>query len=135
MGAGQDHGIPRRHGFPEIYQSKAAAAGVDPLGYFLPPFAYSELQILGDAVTATGGLDEDKLAQYMHSHKFSTIEGEIAFGADGEWTEARPIWVQYHDVKGNDLDQFRKPTTVTILDPAKYKTGNLIYPYTKARGE
>jgi branched-chain amino acid transport system substrate-binding protein len=121
--------------FIKQYQDQAAGAGVDPLGYFLPPFAYSELQILGDAIEATKSLDEDKLAEYMHSHPFHTIEGDIAFGPDGEWTEGRPIWVQYHDIKGNDLDQFREPKTVTILAPEKYKTGDLIYPYTKARGE
>jgi branched-chain amino acid transport system substrate-binding protein len=119
--------------FIKEYQAKAGDAGVDPLGYFLPPFAYSELQILGDAVEATKSLDEDKIADYMHKTTFHTIEGDIAFGADGEWTEGRPIWVQYHDVKGNGLDQFRQPNTVTILAPGKYKTGNLIYPYTQAR--
>jgi branched-chain amino acid transport system substrate-binding protein len=121
--------------FLKQYQAKAAEAGVDPLGYFLPPFAYSELQILGDAVEATKSLDEDKLADYMHKTTFHTIEGDIAFGADGEWTEGRPVWVQYHDVKGHDIDQFREPKTVTILAPDKFKTGDLIYPYTKARTE
>ena len=121
--------------FIKQYQAKAAEAGVDPLGYFLPPFAYSELQILGDAVEATKSLDEEKLADYMHKTTFHTIEGDIAFGADGEWTEGRPIWVQYHDIKGSDIDQFREPKTVTILSPDQYKTGELIYPYTKARGE
>jgi hypothetical protein len=43
----------------------------------------------------------------MHSHPFHTIEGDIAFGPDGEWTEARPIWAQYHDIKGHDVEQFR----------------------------
>ena len=41
---------------------KAAAEGVDPLGFYLPPFAYAELQILGEAITRTGGLDQDKIA-------------------------------------------------------------------------
>jgi branched-chain amino acid transport system substrate-binding protein len=121
--------------FIKTYQAQAANAGVDPLGYFLPPFAYSELQVLGEAVEATQTLDEDKLADYMHSHPFHTIMGDISFGPDGEWTEGRPIWVQYHDIKGTDLDQFREPKTVTILAPQKYKTGDLIYPYTKARSE
>jgi len=121
--------------FLKQYQAQAASAGVDPLGYFLPPFAYSELQILGDAVEATKSLDEQKLTDYMHKTSFKTIEGDIAFGADGEWTEARPIWVQYHDIKGHDVDQFRGPSTVTILAPDKYKTGDLIYPYTKARAQ
>jgi len=125
--------FPGAMDFIKKYQAKAGAEGVDPLGYFLPPFAYSELQILGQAVEATKSLDEDKLAQYMHSHPFQTIMGEIAFGPEGEWTEARPIWVQYHDIKGHDIDQFRNPTTVSILAPAKYKTGTMIYPYAKAR--
>ena len=60
-------------------------------------------------------LNDDKLAEYMHSHSFSTIVGDIAFGPDGEWTEARPIWVQYHDIKGSDIEQFREPKTG--LDP------------------
>jgi branched-chain amino acid transport system substrate-binding protein len=115
------------------YQAKAPAAGVDPLGYFLPPFAYAELQILGDAIAATKSLDDDKLAQYMHSHSFMTTVGNIAFDRDGEWTEGRPIWVQYHGVEGHDLAQFKKPSTVTILLPAKYRTGELIYPYSEAR--
>jgi branched-chain amino acid transport system substrate-binding protein len=71
----------------------------------------------------------------MHKTAFHTIEGEIAFGADGEWTEARPIWVQYHGIKGHDVDQFRGPSTVTILAPGKYKTGELIYPYNKGHTE
>jgi len=119
--------------FIKKYQARAPAEGVDLLGYFLPPFAYSELQILGQAVEATKSLDENKLAEYMHSHPFHTIEGDIAFGPEGEWTEARPIWAQYHDIRGHDVEQFREPKTVTILSPAKYKTGEMIYPYSKAR--
>jgi branched-chain amino acid transport system substrate-binding protein len=69
----------------------------------------------------------------MHTHTFKTIVGEIAFDEGGEWTEGRPIWVQYHDIKGNDLEQFKKPSTVAILAPPQYKTGELIYPYTEAR--
>jgi branched-chain amino acid transport system substrate-binding protein len=121
--------------FIKTYQARAPAEGVDLLGYFLPPFAYSELQILGQAIEATKSLDENKLTEYMHSHPFQTIEGEIAFGPEGEWTEARPIWAQYHDIKGHDVEQFREPKTVTILAPEKYKTGEMIYPYSRARAE
>ncbi|HJU15029.1 MAG TPA: amino acid ABC transporter substrate-binding protein [Stellaceae bacterium] len=121
--------------FIKKYQARAPAEGVDLLGYFLPPFAYSELQVLGEAVTAAKTLDNDKLAQYMHGHTFHTIEGDIAFGPDGEWTKARPIWVQYHGIKGHGVEQFRGPNTVTILAPPQYKTGDMIYPYSKAREE
>jgi len=119
--------------FLKKYQAKAPAEGVDPLGYFLPPFAYAELQVLQQAIEATKTLDEQKLADHIHSSTFKTVVGDIAFGPDGEWTEARPIWVQYHDIKGSDIEQFREPKTVTILAPDKYKTGNMIFPYSKAR--
>jgi branched-chain amino acid transport system substrate-binding protein len=82
---------------------------------------------------ATKSLDDDKLTEYMRSHPFHTIEGDIAFGPDGEWTEARPIWAQYHGIKGHDVEQFRAAQTVTILAPPQYKTGEMIYPYSEAR--
>jgi branched-chain amino acid transport system substrate-binding protein len=119
--------------FIKEYQPKAQAEGVDPLGYFLPPFAYSEMQVLAEAITATGGLDEDKLAQYIHSHTFKTIVGDITFGPDGEWTEPRNLFVQYHGIKSNDIEQFRDDSHITILYPPQFKTGELITPFAKAR--
>ncbi len=118
--------------FLKEYQARAKAAGVDPLGYFMPPFAYAELQILGDAVEATRSLNQDTLARYIHSHTFHTIVGDITFGPSGEWIKARPVWIQYHNIKGHGLDQFEGAKTVMILAPPKYKTGTLIYPYTRA---
>jgi branched-chain amino acid transport system substrate-binding protein len=115
------------------YQAKAGAEGVDPLGYFLPPFAYAEMQILGDAITATGGLDEDKIAHYMHEKTFNTIVGDIAFGPDGEWVEARPLWVQYHGIKGSDLEQWKDTSRIEILLPQAHRTGKMVYPYRAAR--
>jgi branched-chain amino acid transport system substrate-binding protein len=119
--------------FLKQYQAKAPAEGVDSLGYFLPPFAYAELQILGDAITATNGINEDKLAQYMHSHSFSTVVGDISFGPDGEWTEPRNLFVQYHGIDGNNLEQFRDDSRITILYPTQFKSGDVIYPYLEAR--
>jgi hypothetical protein len=66
--------------FVKKYQARAPAERVAPLGCFLPPFAYSELQILGDAIAAAKTLDDDKLAEYLRSHPFHTIEDDIAFG-------------------------------------------------------
>src|SRR5260370_23602045 len=54
--------------FIKKYQARAPAEGVDLLGYFLPPFAYSELQILGQAVQATKSLDENNLAEHILRH-------------------------------------------------------------------
>ena len=52
-----------------------------------------------------------------------------------EWTEPRPLFVQYHGIKGNDLEQFRDDSRITILSPKEYKTGDIVWPYNKARGE
>jgi branched-chain amino acid transport system substrate-binding protein len=125
--------FPGVNDFLKKYQARAAAEGVDPLGYFLPPFAYAEMQILGQAVEATQSLDHDKLARYIHATTFKTIVGDVAFGKDGEWAEARPFWVQFQNIKGNDLEQFKGYGTEVILSPAAFKTGDLVYPYGEAR--
>src|SRR6266849_5655525 len=49
------------------YQARAPAEGVDPLGYFLAPHGYAQLQVLGQAVTATKSLSDDKLADYIRA--------------------------------------------------------------------
>jgi branched-chain amino acid transport system substrate-binding protein len=41
--------------FVKKYQSKSAEAGVDLLGYYLPPFAYARMEVIEQAVKATGG--------------------------------------------------------------------------------
>ena len=61
--------------FLEKYQSVAAKAGVDPLGYYLPPYAYAYLQILGDAVTAVGSLDQQAIGKHIHATTFATVKG------------------------------------------------------------
>jgi branched-chain amino acid transport system substrate-binding protein len=96
--------------FLKKYQAKAGGEGLDPLGYFLLPFAYSELQILGDAVEATKSLDDAVLADYMHSHSFRTVVGDIAFGSDGEWSEARPSGCSITTSKTSTWSSFGDPT-------------------------
>jgi branched-chain amino acid transport system substrate-binding protein len=115
--------------FLKNYQATAPAVGVDPLGWYLPPFAYANLQVLGDAVEATKSLDQDKLADYIHSHPFKTIVGDISFGSDGEWSKARVLEIQWQGIKSNSLDQFKDTKIEPILDPPEYKTGTVIAPY------
>jgi branched-chain amino acid transport system substrate-binding protein len=119
--------------FLKKYQAKAPSEGVDPLGYYLPPFAYANLQVLGQAVDATKSLDQDKLADYLRKNTLKTIVGDIKFGPNGEWEEARVLQVQFHDVKGSDLDQWKTDATQTIVWPAKYATGKALYPYAEAK--
>jgi branched-chain amino acid transport system substrate-binding protein len=116
------------------YQQRAASAGTDPLGFW-SPFAYAELQILGQAVEAVGGIDQGKLADYLHSSSFKTVIGDVSFGPLGEWERSRILYIQYQNVRGNDLNQFREPGKAVILYPPELKSGELIYPLAKARGE
>jgi branched-chain amino acid transport system substrate-binding protein len=114
------------------YQAKAPETGVDPLGYAYAPFGYAGGQVLAEAVQATGGLDQDKLAEYMHSHTFDTVVGKISFGKDGEWSEPRIVWSQYQDVTDNGLEQFRNLEHEAIVWPPSYRTAPLIYPFAAA---
>jgi branched-chain amino acid transport system substrate-binding protein len=116
------------------YQHRAASAGTDPLGFW-SPFAYAELQILGQAVEAVGGTDQGKLADYLHKTPFKTVIGDVKFGPIGEWEKSRILYIQYQNVRGNDLNQFREPGKAVILYPPELKSGELIYPLAKARGE
>ncbi len=120
---------PEIMAFLDRYQVQAAKEGVDLLGYYLPPFAYAELQVVGDAIRDAGTLDQDKLTAYIHANAFHTILGDIRFGKDGDWTEAKIVVEQFHDVKGNDVDQFRGGRAETILQPLSMRSGTLIEPY------
>ncbi|MBV8321069.1 MAG: amino acid ABC transporter substrate-binding protein, partial [Hyphomicrobiales bacterium] len=119
--------------FLKQYQARAGAEGVDPLGYYLGTWGYAYIQILGEAVQATKSLDDNKLADYIGKTTFKTIMGDVKFGKGGEWARGRMLQVQYHDIKSGDLEQFRGMDTQTVLTPAQYKTGSVIYPYEKAK--
>jgi branched-chain amino acid transport system substrate-binding protein len=119
--------------FLKKYQARAGAEGVDPLGYYLGTWGYAYIQILGEAVQATKSLDDNKLADYIGKTNFKTIMGDVKFGKGGEWAQGRMLQVQYHDIKSGDLEQFRGMETQTVLTPPQYKTGNVIYPYEKAK--
>ena len=115
------------------YQERAKAAGTDPLGYYMPVWAYAYLQVLGDAIAATKSLNDDVLAAYMHKTTFKTVVGDVKFGPLGEWTEERMLAVQFQNIKGNSVDDFRDPAkTEVIIYPPKYKSGEVIYPLEKA---
>jgi branched-chain amino acid transport system substrate-binding protein len=92
----------------------------------LPPFAYADLQVLGEAVEATKGLDQDKLADYIRRHSFKTIVGDITFGKDGEWSEPRVLEVQFQHIKGATLDDLKNTSIEAILEPQQYKTGEVM---------
>jgi branched-chain amino acid transport system substrate-binding protein len=115
------------------YQQRAAHKGVDPLGYYLAPWAYADLQVLGDAVEGTKGLDQDKIADYIRTHTFKTVVGDVAFGKNGEWAKSRIMTIQFQNIAGTSVDDFRDGKGETVLWPDQYKAGDPILPYSKIK--
>jgi len=115
------------------YQARAAAEGVDPLGYYMAPWGYAQLQVLQQAVEGTKSLDDAKLGDYIRANTFKTVVGDVKFGKGGEWAESRVLQVQFQNVKGNDVAQFKDISTQVVVSPAQYESGKVIYPYEKAK--
>jgi branched-chain amino acid transport system substrate-binding protein len=115
------------------YQARAGAEGVDPLGYYMPVWAYAYLQVLGQAVEATKSLDDGKLAEYIHKSTFKTVVGDVKFDAKGEWAVERTMAAQFQNIKGNTIEDFRDLSTEVVLYPPQYKSGDVIYPYEKVK--
>jgi branched-chain amino acid transport system substrate-binding protein len=117
--------------FFDKYQSRAAAEGVDPLGYYLGGWGYAYLSALGQAIEGAKSIEDDKIADYYRKNTFKTIMGDWAYGPGGEWTKSGMMQVQYHDIKEGET--WKGMNYQTVLSPAERKTGELIYPYEKAK--
>jgi branched-chain amino acid transport system substrate-binding protein len=115
------------------YQTAAKTQGIDPLGWAFPPLSYAAGQVLAQAVEGAKSLDHKAIADYMRSHTFHTVVGDITFGTDGEWVKSRVVFTQFQNVTGNTLDQFVDTTREVVVWPKEYKSGDLIYPYAKAK--
>ncbi len=63
--------------FFKKYQERAKAEGVDPLGYYLGGWGYAYFQLLGEAIEGAKSINDDKLADYLRTHEFHTIMGDI----------------------------------------------------------
>ena len=115
------------------YQSRAERAGADPLGYYVTPQAYAQMQIIEQAIAGVGSLDDEKLAQFTRGHTFKTILGDVKFADGGSWSEARVLQVQYQNIDSNDLAQFKGVRTQAVVSPSDLASGTLVYPYAKAK--
>ena len=111
------------------YQEAAKGKGVDPLGFYLQPYAYAYLQVLGQAITATNGMDHANIGEYIRNSEFDTVVGKVKFAPNGEWANTRVLMVQYQGVADNELATFAKAGTRVVLYPATWKSGDVNYPY------
>jgi branched-chain amino acid transport system substrate-binding protein len=115
------------------YEERAEGQGVDPLGHYLPPFAYAYMQVLGDAVEAVGSLDQEAIADHIRDNTFETVVGQVKFGPNGEWATSRVLMVQLQDIEDGDLEQFRGPGKRVVILPEEWASGELRFPYTEAK--
>jgi branched-chain amino acid transport system substrate-binding protein len=115
------------------YQALATDAGADPLGYYVAPQAYAQMQVVEQAILGTNSLDDATLSAYTREATFKTVLGDVKFGPGGGWSEARVLQVQYRNIHTTDLADFEKPGTQAVVWPASVASGALIYPYGKVR--
>ena len=115
------------------YREKAAGEKIDPFGVGFAPFGYAAGQVLAQAVGGTGSLDHVKLADFVHSHTFHTVVGDVTYNKDGEWVKQRNVFTQFQNVVPGNIEQFGDGSVEPILWPAEYKTGTIVYPYANAR--
>jgi branched-chain amino acid transport system substrate-binding protein len=121
--------------FLDRYAKRAAEVNIETLGYYVAPFSYASGQILEEAVKATKSLNHQVLAEYLRKNEVRTIVGPIKWGSDGEWTEPRVVMIQFRDIKDGDPEQFRQEGKQVIVEPERFKTGDLLTPVSKARGK
>jgi branched-chain amino acid transport system substrate-binding protein len=115
------------------YQSRAQDAGADPLGYYVAPQAYAQMQVIEQAIIGTSSLDDEKLAEFTRKAVFKTVVGDVKFGDAGNWSEARVLQVQYQKIRSGELSEFKNSGTQVVVWPPALASGPLIYPYANAK--
>jgi branched-chain amino acid transport system substrate-binding protein len=114
------------------YQEQAKGTGADALGYYVAPMAYAQVQVIEQAIQATGSLDDATLAEYTRGATFSTVVGKVKFGRLGEWASPRVLTVQFRNVGSREISEFSKPGARVVVAPAEYSSGNLVVPFREA---
>jgi branched-chain amino acid transport system substrate-binding protein len=124
---------PQIQSFITTYQSRAEKAGADPLGYYVAPMAYAQMQVLEQAVKTVGSLDDAALSDHTRNATFETLVGKVKFGDGGGWEEPRVLTVQFQNIESNNVSEFKKPNTQAVIYPSEFASASVIYPYTNAK--
>jgi branched-chain amino acid transport system substrate-binding protein len=114
------------------YQARAPEAQVDLLGHYMAPLAYAQMQVVSQAVEATGGFDDMALAAYVRTATFHTVVGDITFGTKGEWSMPRVLQVQFRGIVDHEVEQFRDGSRQIIVSPPGLASSQLQFPYQSA---
>jgi branched-chain amino acid transport system substrate-binding protein len=124
---------PQIQSLMATYQSRAEKAAADPLGYYVAPMAYAQLQVLEQAVKAVGSIDDAALSAYTRAATFETVLGKVTFGEGGGWAQPRVLTVQFQNIESNSLSEFKKANTEAVVHPSEFASASPIYPYARAK--
>ncbi|CAN7567878.1 amino acid ABC transporter substrate-binding protein [Phyllobacterium sp. LjRoot231] len=124
--------FPGAQEFLNTYQARAGDAGVDLLGHYMAPLAYAQMQVVAQAVEATGSLDDAALSTFTRNSTFNTVIGDVKFGKNGEWAHPRVLQVQFQGIEGHEADQFKDGSKQVVVAPSALASGQLIFPYAEA---
>jgi branched-chain amino acid transport system substrate-binding protein len=116
----------------DAYQVRAADADVDPLGHYMAPLAYAQMQVVAQAIEGTGGLDDIILSNFTSETTFDTVMGDVHFGTNGEWAQPRVLQVQFRGIAGHEANQFKDGSRQVVVSPSTLASGPMIYPYADA---
>jgi branched-chain amino acid transport system substrate-binding protein len=98
----------------------------------MAPLAYAQMQVVSQAVEATGGFDDTALTAYARGATFHTVVGDVTFGPNGEWSTPRVLQVQYRGIVDHDVEQFRDGSRQIIVSPPALASSQLQFPYQSA---
>jgi branched-chain amino acid transport system substrate-binding protein len=118
--------------FLSTYQARAGDAGVDPLGHYMAPLAFAQMQVVARAIEATGSLDDTALSAFARDATFNTVMGDVKFDTNGEWAHPRVLQVQFQGIAGHEAEQFKDGSRQVVVSPNALASGRLIFPYSEA---
>jgi branched-chain amino acid transport system substrate-binding protein len=116
----------------KTYQTRAPDAGVDRLGHYMAPLAYAQMQVIAQAIEATGSFHDYALSTFTRDTTFNTVMGEVKFGKNGEWARPRVLQIQFQGIAGHQADQFKDGSRQVVVAPSSMASGRLISPYAAA---
>src|SRR4029077_9027402 len=97
---------PQIQSLMATYQSRTEKAGADPLGYYVAPLAYAQMQVLEHAIRAVGSTDDAALSDYTQKATFESVVGNVTFGEGGGWAQPRVLTVQFQNITSNNIAEF-----------------------------
>ena len=80
----------------KVYRERTPGADADPLGHYIAPLAYAQMQVVAQAIEGTGSL-EDLFCQNSRGARNSRPSWARSIWPNGEWAKPRVLQVQFQN--------------------------------------